>query len=51
MSVWTDNTIDLRRRRLLTIGQPAPDQPELVEIGFDAITRRRVGTAADASNG
>jgi 4-carboxymuconolactone decarboxylase len=40
-TVWTDETIDLRQRRLLTIGVlAAQDKPELLEIQFDAALER-----------
>ena len=40
-TVWTDDTIDLRQRRLLTIGVlAAQDKPELLEIQFDAALER-----------
>ncbi len=40
-TVWTDDTIDLRQRRLLTIGVlVAQDKPELLEIQFDAALGR-----------
>jgi 4-carboxymuconolactone decarboxylase len=40
-TVWTDETIDLRQRRLLTIGVlAAHDKPELLEIQFDAALKR-----------
>jgi 4-carboxymuconolactone decarboxylase len=40
-TVWTDDTIDLRQRRLLTIGVlAAQDKPELLEIQFDAVLER-----------
>ncbi len=36
-TVWTDNTIDLLQRRLLTIGVlAAQDKPELLELQFDS---------------
>jgi 4-carboxymuconolactone decarboxylase len=39
--VWTDETIDLRQRRLLTIGVlAAQDKPELLEIQFDSALER-----------
>ena len=35
-TIWTDDTIDLRDRRLLTIGVlAAQDKPELLELQFD----------------
>jgi len=40
-TVWTDDTIDLRQRRLITIGVlAAQDKPELLEIQFDAALER-----------
>ena len=40
-TVWTDDTLDLRQRRLLTIGVlAAQDKPELLEIQFDAALER-----------
>ncbi len=40
-TVWTDDTIDLRDRRLLTIGVlAAQDKPELLEIQFDYALER-----------
>ncbi len=40
-SVWTDDTLDLRQRRLLTIGVlAAQDKPELLEIQFDSALER-----------
>jgi 4-carboxymuconolactone decarboxylase len=40
-TVWTDDTIDLRQRRLLTIGVlAAQDKPELLEIQFDSALER-----------
>ena len=40
-TVWTDDTLDLRDRRLLTIGVlAAQDKPELLEIQFDAALER-----------
>ena len=40
-AVWTDETIDLRQRRLLTIGVlAAQDKPELLEIQFDSALER-----------
>ena len=40
-TVWTDDTIDLRHRRLLTIGVlAAQDKPELLEIQFDSALER-----------
>ncbi len=41
-SVWTDPTIDLRQRRLLTIGVLAAlDKPDLLEIQFDSALERK----------
>jgi 4-carboxymuconolactone decarboxylase len=40
-TVWTDDTLDLRQRRLLTIGVlAAQDKPELLEIQFDSALER-----------
>ncbi len=40
-TVWTDETLDLRQRRLLTIGVlAAQDKPELLEIQFDSALER-----------
>ena len=40
-TVWTDDTLDLRQRRLLTIGVlAAQDKPDLLEIQFDAALER-----------
>ena len=40
-TIWTDDTIDLRDRRLLTIGVlAAQDKPELLEIQFDNALER-----------
>jgi len=40
-TVWTDDTIELRQRRLLTIGVlAAQDKPELLEMQFDAALER-----------
>ena len=40
-TVWTDDTLDLRQRRLLTIGVlAAQDKTELLEIQFDAALER-----------
>jgi len=40
-TVWTDDTIDLPQRRLLTIGVlAAQDKPELLEIQFDCALER-----------
>ena len=40
-TVWTDETLDLRQRRLLTIGVlAAQDKPELLEIQFDSARAR-----------
>ena len=40
-AVWTDETLDLRQRRLLTIGVlAAQDKPELLEIQFDSALER-----------
>ncbi len=40
-TVWNDDTIDLRQRRLLTIGVlAAQDKPELLEVQFDAALER-----------
>jgi 4-carboxymuconolactone decarboxylase len=40
-TVWTDDTIDLRQRRLVTIGVlAAQDKPELLEIQFDSALER-----------
>ncbi|HVT41577.1 MAG TPA: carboxymuconolactone decarboxylase family protein [Acidimicrobiales bacterium] len=40
-TVWTDQTIDLFQRRLLTIGVlAAQDKPELLEIQFDSALER-----------
>ena len=40
-TIWTDDTIDLRDRRLLTIGVlAAQDKPELLEIQFENALER-----------
>jgi len=40
-TVWTDDTLDLRQRRLLTIGVlAAQDKTDLLEIQFDAALER-----------
>jgi 4-carboxymuconolactone decarboxylase len=40
-TVWTDDTVDLRERRLLTIGVlAAQDKPDLLEIQFDSALER-----------
>jgi 4-carboxymuconolactone decarboxylase len=40
-TVWTDDTLDLRQRRLLTIGVlAAQDKPDLLEVQFDAALER-----------
>jgi 4-carboxymuconolactone decarboxylase len=40
-SVWTDDTLELRQRRLLTIGVLAAlDKSDLLEIQFDAALER-----------
>ena len=40
-TVWTDDTLDLRQRRLLTIGVlAAQDKPDLLEMQFDAALER-----------
>ncbi len=40
-TVWTDDTLDLPLRRLLTIGVlAAQDKPELLELQFDAALER-----------
>ncbi len=40
-TVWTEDTLDLRQRRLLTIGVlAAQDKPELLEIQFDSALER-----------
>ncbi len=40
-TVWTDDTLDLVQRRLLTIGVlAAQDKPELLEIQFDSALER-----------
>jgi 4-carboxymuconolactone decarboxylase len=40
-TVWTDDSVDVRDRRLLTIGVlAAQDKPELLEIQFDAALER-----------
>jgi 4-carboxymuconolactone decarboxylase len=40
-TVWTDDTIDLVQRRLLTIGVlAAQDKPELLEMQFDSALER-----------
>ena len=45
-TVWTDETLDLRQRRLLTIGVlAAQDKPELLEIQFDSALERGELTA------
>jgi 4-carboxymuconolactone decarboxylase len=40
-TIWTDDTVDLRDRRMLTIGVlAAQDKPELLEIQFENALRR-----------
>ena len=40
-TVWTDDALDLRQRRLLTIGVlAAQDKSDLLEIQFDAMLER-----------
>ena len=40
-TVWTDETLDLRQRRLLTIGVlAAQDKPDLLEVQFDSALER-----------
>jgi 4-carboxymuconolactone decarboxylase len=40
-TVWTDDTIELAQRRLLTIGVlAAQDKPELLEMQFDSALER-----------
>ncbi len=40
-TVWTDDTLDLRQRRLLTIGVlAAQDKADLLEVQFDAALER-----------
>jgi 4-carboxymuconolactone decarboxylase len=40
-TIWTDDTIELRDRRMLTIGVlAAQDKPELLEIQFENALRR-----------
>jgi 4-carboxymuconolactone decarboxylase len=40
-TVWTDDTIELRDRRILTIGVlAAQDKPDLLEIQFENALRR-----------
>ena len=40
-TVWTDDTLDLRDRRLLIIGAiAAQDKPEVLELQFDNALRR-----------
>jgi 4-carboxymuconolactone decarboxylase len=40
-TVWTDDTLDLRQRRLLTIGVlAAQDKPDLLEVQFGAALER-----------
>jgi len=40
-AVWTDDTLDLRDRRLLIIGAiAAQDKPEVLELQFDNALRR-----------
>jgi 4-carboxymuconolactone decarboxylase len=40
-TVWTDDTLDLRQRRLLTMGVlAAQDKPDLMEVQFGAALER-----------
>src|ERR1700744_837569 len=40
-TIWTDETLDLRDRRMLTIGVlAAQDKPELLEIQFENALKR-----------
>ena len=46
-TVWTDDTLELRQRRLLTIGVlAAQDKPDLLELQFDAALERGELTVA-----
>src|SRR5271155_2505592 len=47
-TIWTDDTIELRDRRILTIGVlAAQDKPELLELQFENALRRRQWSGGD----